>query len=161
MSRREKRRKKTKKFVLGFKEFATRGNILDLAIGVVIGAAFGRIVTSLVNDIIMPPISLLIGNKELAEAKWILQPEVLSAEGAVITAEIALRYGAFIMFILEFLIIAFAIYAVVTLIIRRKAFLEKVAADDKPKEEIIKEVVIPEDIKLLTEIRDLLKEKTE
>ena len=164
MAKKEYRRKRTKSFLSGFKDFVMKGNILDLAIGVVIGAAFGKIVTSLVNDVIMPPISLLLGNQELADAKWILQAEVLNAAGAVQTAEVALRYGSFLMLIFEFLIIAFAIYTAVTLIIRRKQFNDKVAAELKAKEakeEPVKEevAVIPQDILLLEEIRDLLKEK--
>ncbi|HHW79328.1 MAG TPA: large conductance mechanosensitive channel protein MscL [Acholeplasmataceae bacterium] len=160
------RKKRAKTFFAGFKDFVTRGNIVDLAIGVVIGGAFGKIVTSLVNDVIMPPISLLLGNQEIGDLKWVLRDATLDTAGAVIDPEIALRYGAFIMLIIEFLIIAFAIYAVVTLIIRRRAFLEKVEAEEKarqeaskPKVEEVKEVVIPEDIKLLTEIRDLLKKQ--
>lgn len=165
MAKREKRKKRARSFFVGFKEFITRGNVLDLAIGVVIGGAFGKIVTSLVNDIIMPPISLLLGNVEIGDLKWIIQPEVL--EGDLVTqAEIALRYGSFIMLILEFLIIAFTIYAAVTLIIRRKAFIEKLEAEEKARLEAEKvvveekaEVVVPEDILLLTEIRDLLKKQ--
>lgn len=164
MPRIKKTKKRAETFFKGFKDFVTRGNILDLAIGVVIGAAFGKIVTSLVNDIIMPPISLLLGNQEIGHLKWVLKPEMLDSEGIITQAEIALRYGAFFMLILEFLIIAFSIYAVVTLLIRRKTFLEKIAAEEAAKKEveIVKEpeeVVIPEDIKLLTEIRDLLKSK--
>lgn len=164
MPRIKKTKKRAKTFFMGFKDFVTRGNILDLAIGVVIGGAFGKIVTSLVNDMIMPPISLLLGNQEIGDLKWTLKPELVDMEGLVTQAEIALRYGAFIMLILEFLIIAFSIYAVVTLVIRRRTFLEKTAELEAEKVELEEEaqpveIVIPEDIKLLTEIRDLLKTK--
>lgn len=134
--------KKTKYFFKGFKEFITRGNILDLAIAVVIGGAFGRIIGSLVNDIIMPLVTSLTGEANFTDLIWILN-------GAEI------RYGQFIQNVFEFLIIAFSIYFAVTLTIKRKQFQKKIEDAEKPKEE--KVVVIPEDIKLLTKIRDLLK----
>ena len=138
--------KKAKFFFKGFKEFITRGNIIDLAIAVIIGGAFGRIIGSLVNDIIMPLFTSLTGQANFTDLIWILN-------GAEI------RYGQFIQNVFEFLIIAFSIYVVVTLTIKRKQFQKKMEESEMPKEE--KPVVIPEDIKLLTEIRDLLKKNEE
>jgi large conductance mechanosensitive channel len=138
-------KKRTGSFFKGFKEFITKGNILDLAIAFIIGAAFKSIITSLVNDIIMPLVNTITGNADFSELIWILNGSEI-------------RYGSFIQQIVEFLIIAFSIYAAVTLVIRRKEFNERVKKENEPKVEEVKEVVIPEDIKLLTEIRDQLKE---
>jgi large conductance mechanosensitive channel len=139
------KQKKVKAFFDGFKAFITKGNILDLAIAVIIGGAFGRIIGSLVNDIIMPLITTLTGQANFVDLIWIVN-------GAEI------RYGQFIQNIVEFLIIAFSIYLAITLVIRRQQFLAKVNELETTKVEEVKEVVIPEDIKLLTEIRDSLKE---
>ena len=126
-----------------FKEFAFKGNVLDMAIGVIIGAAFGKIVTSLVNDLIMPIISILTGGINFTDLKFVITP----AHGDV--AENAIAYGSFIQNVVDFLIIAFCIFLFVRLI-------EKF----KKKEEV--EVEAPkkaDDVVLLEEIRDLLKAK--
>ncbi|AUD65061.1 hypothetical protein BK011_04970 [Tenericutes bacterium MZ-XQ] len=136
---------KTRTFFKGFKDFVTKGNILDLAVAFIIGAAFRAIVTSLVNDIIMPLVTSLTGEQNFTDLVWVIN----SSE---------IRYGAFIQAIVEFLIIAFSIYAAITLVIRRKQFLERVEKEHAPEVEEVKEVVVPEDIKLLTEIRDQLKQ---
>jgi large conductance mechanosensitive channel len=136
--------KKAKYFFKGFKEFITRGNVIDLAIAVIIGGAFGRIIGSLVGDIIMPLVTSLTGQANFTDLIWILN-------GAEI------RYGQFIQNVFEFLIIAFSIYFVITLTIKRKQFEKKIIEAEKPKEE--KPVIIPDDIKLLTEIRDLMKKQ--
>ena len=139
-------KKRAHSFFSGFKEFISKGNIIDLAVAFIIGVAFKEIITSLVNDIIMPLITSLTGEANFIDLVWYLN-----------NAEI--RYGAFIQQIIEFIIIAFSIYAAITLVIRRKEFNEKVKKDHAAKvEEAPQEVVIPEDIKLLTEIRDQLKE---
>jgi large conductance mechanosensitive channel len=136
---------KANSFFKGFKEFITKGNIIDLAIAFIIGAAFKSIITSLVNDIIMPLINTVTGNADFTELIWLVNGSEI-------------RYGSFIQQVVEFLIIAFSIYAAVTLVIRRKEFNERVEKENAPKVEEVKEVIIPEDIKLLTEIRDQLKE---
>lgn len=126
-----------------FKEFALKGNVLDLAIGVIIGGAFGKIVSSLVNDIIMPLIGLLLGNINFSDLKYVFK----SAVGE--TPEVALRYGMFIQTTIDFLIIAFVIFMVVKGINKFKKKEEK-APTPKPlptNEEL-----------LLIEIRDLLKD---
>jgi large conductance mechanosensitive channel len=130
-------------FIAEFKKFALRGNVIDLAVGVVIGAAFGKIVTSLVDNIIMPPIGMLIGGIDFSDWKWVLKP----ADPATKTAEVAIQYGAFINVLLQFVIIAFAIFLVVKAINRLFHHEEK-----KPS-------APPADVALLTEIRDLLKDQ--
>jgi len=124
-----------------FKAFAMRGNVIDLAVGVVIGAAFGKIVTALVDNVIMPPIGMAIGGVDFAKWKWVLKP----AAGDV--AEVAIGIGAFINTIIQFTIIAFAIFLVVKMVNRLS---RKEAA--KPAEPPAPTV----DQQLLTEIRDLL-----
>lgn len=131
-----------KKFLKDFKSFAMRGNVLDLAVGVIIGGAFSKIVSSLVNDIIMPIISLLIGRIDLSTAGWLL---VSNQEGK---DDVILKYGAFLQNILDFLIIALCIFTVIKLIEKFKRKEEVKAAEPaKPTAEVL----------LLTEIRDLLK----
>lgn len=133
-----------------FKEFAVRGSVVDLAIGVVIGTAFNKIVTSLVNDIILPPFGLIWGSQGFSEYKWVLRNAVLDAKGVVVEKEVALNYGEFGSVILNFLIITFSIFVVLRFIntLRRKS--EDVEEESVPT---------PKDISLLTEIRDLLKNK--
>ncbi|HJT98944.1 MAG TPA: large-conductance mechanosensitive channel protein MscL [Rhodanobacteraceae bacterium] len=125
-----------------FKAFAMRGNVMDLAVGVVIGAAFGKIVTSLVDQIIMPPIGLVIGGVDFSAYKW-----VLKAAGPDGKGEVAIQFGAFFNTIIQFVIIAIAIFLVIKLmnrLIRRHE-----AAPAAP----------PADVQLLTEIRDILKSR--
>ncbi|NLY18968.1 MAG: large-conductance mechanosensitive channel protein MscL [Clostridiaceae bacterium] len=125
-----------------FKKFALRGNVLDLAVGVIIGGAFGKIVTSLVNDIIMPVLGILLGRINLQHLKLVIRP----AEGD--TAELSVLYGAFIQNVIDFLIIAFSIFLVIRLINSfKKKEEEKPPEPPKPTREE----------ELLTEIRDLLK----
>ena len=127
-----------------FKEFAMRGNVVDLAVGVIIGAAFGKIVTSLVADIIMPPIGYLLGGIDFSDKKIIL----VDADTAKKVAEVAIRYGTFINAIIDFLIVAFCIFMVIKGINSMKKQEEEPppAPDPEPTKEEI----------LLTEIRDLL-----
>ncbi|TAL82545.1 MAG: large-conductance mechanosensitive channel protein MscL [Rhodanobacter sp.] len=129
-----------------FKAFAMRGNVVDLAVGVVIGAAFGKIVTALVNHVIMPPIGLLTGGVDFSQLKWVLKPADTSNPAHKV-AEVAIQYGVFINTLIQFVIIAFAIFLVVKAINRMKRKEE--AAPAAP----------PADVVLLTEIRDLLKSK--
>ncbi|HEX5305458.1 MAG TPA: large-conductance mechanosensitive channel protein MscL [Dyella sp.] len=129
-----------------FKEFAMRGNVIDLAVGVVIGGAFGKIVTSLVNDLIMPPIGLLTGGVDFADKKWVLKAAD-NTDPAHKVAEVAVNYGMFVNTLIQFLIIAFAIFLVVKAINRMNRKEE--AAPAAP----------PADVVLLTEIRDLLKDR--
>jgi len=127
-----------------FKEFAMRGNVVDLAVGVIIGAAFGKIVASLVNDVIMPPIGYITGGIDFSNMKKVL----VQADPANKVAEVAIRYGSFINAIIEFLIIAFCIFMVVKAInsLKKPEPAPAPAPDPGPTKEEV----------LLTEIRDLL-----
>lgn len=142
-----------KKFMEEFKAFAMRGNVLDLAVGVVIGGAFGNITTSLVNDIIMPVISILTGGVDFSAWKLVLKEAALDAAGEVASAEIAINFGNLIAVVLDFIIIAFAVFCLVKGInkLHRKKE-EAPAPESAPPAPSAEEV-------LLTEIRDLLKEK--
>ena len=149
-----------KKFLNEFKTFAMRGNVIDLAVGVVIGGAFGKITTSIVNDIIMPVISVLTGGINFSDWKIVLKEAVTSvgADGALVeeAAEVAITFGNTIAIILDFIIIAFAVFCLVKGIngLHRKKEEEPVA---EPEPEPIPEPSAEE--KLLAEIRDLLKDK--
>ena len=127
-----------------------RGNVLDMAVGVVIGGAFGKITTSIVNDLIMPLISVLTGGINFSSWKIVLKQAVLDAQGAVVSEEIAVNYGNTIAIVLDFIIIAFAVFCLVKAI--NRFHRKKEEAPAAPPEPSAEE-------KLLTEIRDLLKEK--
>jgi len=100
-----------------FKEFAVKGNAVDMAVGLVIGAGFGKIVTSLVNDVIMPPIGLILGGTNFNQLQIVLKKEVVdAATHAVVQPAVALRYGALVGTALDFLIVAFALFMVIKLI---------------------------------------------
>ena len=128
-----------------FKEFAMRGNVIDLAVGVIIGASFGKIVTALVDDVIMPPIGFLLGGIDFANKKIVLKP----ADEAHKIAEVAIKYGSFINTVIQFLIIAFCVF----LLIKFINTLQRKMGESGTKVELTKEE------KLLTEIRDLLKKQ--
>lgn len=132
-----------------FKEFAMRGNVLDMAIGIIIGGAFGKIVSSLVGDIIMPAVGLLVGGVNFTDLKIVLKEAVTDA-GKTVTPEVAINYGTFLQVIFDFLVIAFAIFL----------FVKGINALKKEKETTPPVPPAPsEDVILLKEIRDLLKEK--
>jgi len=135
-------------FTSEFKEFISKGNVVDLAVGVVIGAAFGKIVTSLVEDIIMPPIGILIGGVNFADLKFAIKSASVDSAGKVVEA-VTINYGNFIQVAFSFLIIALAIFAFVVKPIN--AMRKKEAAAPAPPPGPSKEEV------LLTQIRDLLK----
>ncbi|KFN49333.1 large-conductance mechanosensitive channel protein MscL [Arenimonas composti] len=131
-----------------FREFAMRGNVVDLAVGVVIGAAFGKIVSALVDGVIMPVIGLLVGGIDFGDLAIELKAATVDAAGAEVPA-VLLKYGLFIQSIVDFLIIAFAIFMAIKAINRlsRRQKAEEAAAPPAPSEEV----------RLLTEIRDALK----
>ncbi|AEW19950.1 MAG: large-conductance mechanosensitive channel protein MscL [Tannerella forsythia] len=134
-------------FVKEFKEFAMRGNVLDMAVGIVIGGAFGKIVSSFVADLMTPLLGLLVGGVNFSDLKIVLKQAVMQGE-EVISPEVAFSYGNFIQVIFDFLIIALAIF-----------ILLKAVNKFKKKKEEASEVPAapPADVQLLTEIRDLLK----
>ena len=149
---------KKKSFMGEFKTFIARGNVMDMAVGVIIGGAFGKISTSLVNDVIMPLISVLTGGVDFSNWKIVLKAAVAGADGAIdASTEIAIRYGAFLATILDFLIIAFAVFLMLKAINGFHDKLKK-AEEETPAEEPAPPESSNEE-KLLTEIRDLLKEK--
>ncbi|MBQ3208410.1 MAG: large-conductance mechanosensitive channel protein MscL [Alistipes sp.] len=139
-------------FLKEFKAFALKGNVMDMAVGVIIGGAFGKIVTSLVNDIIMPPIGILVGGVDFSNLKLVIKKAVIEG-GAEIAPAVTWNYGAFIQQVVDFAILAFCVFMMVKVMNR---LLKKEEAKPAPapappapsKEEV-----------LLTEIRDLLKEK--
>ena len=131
--------------VQDFKKFVMRGNVIDLAVAVIIGGAFGKIVSSFVNDIIMPLIGVVLGGVDFKTLRWIIKPAVGE------TPEVAMLYGQFIQNIVDFVIIAFVIFIMIRMIekAKKKPEPEAPAAPAEP----------PADVQLLTEIRDLLKQK--
>lgn len=124
-----------------FKTFIMRGNVMDMAVGIIIGGAFGKIITSLVNDIIMPVISILTGSVDFKHLKYVIEP----AQGEI--PELAVYYGQFIQNLVDFVIIAFSIFIMIKMINKLKAKPKEEAAPAKPSEEVV----------LLSEIRNELK----
>ena len=144
-----------KKFLKEFKEFAMRGNVLDMAIGVVIGGAFGKITTSLVNDVFMPLVGLLIGGIDLSKLNVMLKPAVVDAAGEVTKEAVTLGVGTFLVTVLDFILVAFCIFLMIKAM---NTFREKLVKkeEEAPAPE---EPAGPTSEELLTEIRDLLKNK--
>lgn len=138
------------KLIDEFKAFAMRGNVVDMAVGIIIGAAFGRIVSSFVADIIMPPIGLLLGGVDFTDLKLILKEPVMDASGKVLTQAVSINYGNFIQIVIDFLIIAFAVFMAIKALNRLKR-KEVVAPQEVPPPVPTKEEL------LLAEIRDILK----
>ena len=131
-----------------FKAFAMRGNVVDMAVGIVIGGAFGKIIASFVSDVLMPPIGLLLGGVSFTDLKLTLQDAVLDADGIETVAAVSINYGSFIQTMVDFIIIAFAIFMVVKAMnsMKKKEEAAPAAPPAPTKEEV-----------LLGEIRDLLK----
>ena len=150
--------KKNKKGFFGeFRDFIMRGNVLDMAIGVIIATAFGKITTSLVNDVFMPFIGWLIGDIDLAQLNVTLSPAQLDAVGEVVKPAVVLGIGTFLVTIIDFLIIAFVVFLIVKSMNAAKAKLDAMKAKEEEAPAPPPEPSAEE--KLLTEIRDLLKEK--
>ncbi len=142
-------------FLSDFKAFAMRGNVIDMAVGVIIGGAFGKIVTSVVNDIIMPPIGLLVGGVNFTDLKLVLKPAELNEVGEEVVAAVTLNYGNFLQQTFDFLIIAFSIFLFISVI---KKVSERMKNEEPAPEPAPAPAPEPSnEEKLLTEIRDLLK----
>lgn len=138
-----------KKIIQEFKQFAMRGNVIDMAVGIIIGGAFGKIVSSLVSDIIMPLVGIVVGGVSFKDLKVVLKQAVMDGD-TVVSPEVSLNYGNFIQVTFDFLIIAVAVFLLVkgvNAISRKRKKEAETAAPAAP----------PADIQLLTEIRDLLK----
>ena len=148
-----------KKFIQDFKAFAMKGNVVDMAVGVIIGGAFGKIVTSLVNDVIMPLIGLAVGGVNFTELKWVIREAYTTEAGKEIAAA-TLNYGNFLQVTFDFLIIALSIFTVIRIIgnLNRKKEAEA-AADPAPAPAPAPEPEPTKEELLLAEIRDLLKAK--
>ena len=144
-----------KKFMDEFKKFISRGNVMDMAVGVIIGGAFGKIVTSLVNDVIMPPIGLVVGGVDFTDMKLTLKQQVLDAAGEVLTPAVTWNYGAFIQQVVDFTILAFCVF----LMVKVMNSLNKKKEEPAPAPAPAPEPEPTAEEKLLTEIRDLLKNK--
>ena len=140
------------KIIKEFKEFAIKGNMIDMAVGIIIGTAFGRIITSLVEDIIMPPFGYILGKFNFATLKLVLKEAELDSSGKILKDAITLNYGNFIQVLLNFIIITLTIFFIIKIInvVRQKA--------NDPENTT---VPTPKDIQLLSEIRDLLKKQNQ
>ena len=153
-----------KKIIEEFKTFIAKGNVLDMAVGVIIATAFGKITTSLVNDVFMPFIGWIIGDVDLTELNIVLSPEVLNEAGEVATPAVVMAIGTFISTVIDFILIAFVVFLIVKTF---NAAKEKAEAKKKAEEEAAaaaaaaaeeeKEPELSDEVKLLMEIRDLLK----
>ena len=139
------------KFLKDFKEFALKGNVTDMAVGVIVGGAFGKIVSSLVNDILMPVISIFTGGDGYKNLKYVITEAQPAADGVAAVEEVAVNYGLFIQNIVDFVIIAFSIFVALRFAMK----LKKKEADPEPAPE---PAPTKEEV-LLTEIRDLLKQQ--
>lgn len=139
------------KFLADFKEFALKGNVIDMAVGVIVGGAFGKIVSSLVNDIIMPVVSLATGGAGYKNLKYVITEAAPAAQGKAAVEEVAVNYGLFIQNIVDFFIIAISIF--VALRIAMKLKKKEAEPEPQPAPEPSKEEI------LLTQIRDILKNK--
>ncbi len=141
-------------FLKDFKAFALKGNVIDMAVGVVIGGAFGKIVTSIVNDVIMPLVSVMTGGVSFTDWKWVLSPEVVDeVTQEVVKAEVALTYGNLIQNVVDFVLIALSIFVVIRVVTKAGEKLKK-KEEEAP---VAEEPKGPTQEELLTEIRDLLK----
>ncbi len=136
-------------FISEFKDFAMRGNVVDMAVGIVIGGAFGNIVSSFVSDVIMPPIGMLLGGVDFNDLKVVMKQAVIEG-GEVVAPAVSINYGSFINTIIDFLLIALAIFAVIK-------FMNKMKKQEEPAPEPEAAPEPTTEEKLLAEIRDLLK----
>jgi len=134
-----------------FKEFAMKGNVMDMAIGIIIGGAFGKIVASFVTDVLMPPLGLLLGGINFTDFKMVLKDAVIGADGVETAAAVTLNYGNFIQVTVDFIIVAFAIFIMIKAMNAAKKKEEAAPAAPPAPPAPTKEEI------LLTEIRDLLK----
>ncbi|MCL2502033.1 MAG: large-conductance mechanosensitive channel protein MscL [Bacteroidales bacterium] len=141
-----------KKFLEEFKTFAVKGNVIDMAVGIIIGAAFGKIVSSLVSDVIMPPIGVLIGGVDFTDLSITIKSAVVDTECATMSPAVVVRYGSFLQTTFDFLIVAFCVFLLIKGITTLRKMNEAAPAPAQ-------EPAPTKEEQLLTEIRDLLKDK--
>lgn len=139
-------------FLKEFKEFAVKGNMMDMAIGIIIGAAFNKVIDVLVKQVIMPPLSLLSGQIGLENKRWILKEATANGSGTIITEEIAIKYGLLFEAFLDFLIVGLTIFIVVKTMNRLRS---------KAQDTTDETVVTPKDIELLGKLNDLMEEQNQ
>ena len=147
-----------KKLFNEFKTFIARGNVMDMAIGVIIATAFGKITSSLVNDVFMPFISWIFGARDMTALNVIVRPEILDIDGNVVQAGITIGFGTFVATIIDFILVALVVFMVVKVLNAAKAAAEKKKAAEEEAAPPAPPAPSAEEV-LLTEIRDLLKEK--
>ena len=140
-----------KKFVKEFRDFIAKGNVIDMAVAVVIGGAFGKIVSSLVADIIMPIIGLICGGHDVSALKWVIKPAVLDEAGEILKPELAMTYGVFIQAIIDFILIALCIFIFLKILLAAKTKFSK------KEEEVVEEEPKETAEEILADIRELLK----
>lgn len=142
-----------------FKAFITKGNILDMAVGVIMGGAFGKIVSSLVSDIIMPAIGALCNTKSLADLKYVITEASIDEAGTVVSPEVAIKYGQFIMFIVDFLIVAVCMFLIIRMFMKMRLKLEslkKKEAEEEAPAAPAEPTVEEKTLETLNEIKALL-----
>ena len=155
-------KKKAKGFIDEFKAFISKGNVIDMAVGVIIATAFGKITTSLVNDVVMPAIGYFIGSTDLSQYNIVLQPEVVNELGEVVTPAVAIGIGTFLSTVVDFLLVALVVFIFLKVLLGTKSKMEalrKKEAEETAAEEAAAPAEPSAEEKLLTEIRDLLKEQ--
>lgn len=146
--------KNAKNLMNEFKSFILKGNIIDMAVGVIIGGAFSKIVTSLVNDIFMPALSVLTGGINFSDLKWVINSAIYDSAGEMINEEVAVLYGAFVQNIIDFLLVGICMFFVIKAVVKVNETFHK-KEEEKPEEQ----PKGPSSEELLTEIRDLLRNK--
>ena len=140
------------KLIQEFKEFAVKGNMIDIAIGVIIGAAFNKVINVLVKEVLMPPLSMLTGGLDYADRKFILSPAIYGQEGAELSSEVAIHYGLLFEVLVDFFIIGLTVFLVVKIMNRLKNKAQDVSDES---------VKTPKDIELLTRMTELLEVQNE
>ena len=147
-----------KKMLNEFKDFIMRGNVLDMAVGVIVAGAFGKITTSLVNDLFMPLISWIFGARDMTALNLVVRPEIVNEAGEVVQAGITIGFGTFVATIIDFILVALVVFLVVKTINAAKAKMEKKKEEEEAAAPPAPPAPSAEEV-LLTEIRDLLKNK--
>lgn len=149
-----------KGFLKEFKDFIMRGNVLDMAIGVIVASAFGKITTSLVNDVFMPFIGWIIGDFDLSQLNLVLSPAVVDEAGKIVKDAVTIGIGTFIVTVIDFIIIAFVVFMVVKTINKAQELAEKaLKKQEEVVEEVVEEAKAPTSEELLAEILEELKKQ--